>query len=323
LAGEGETKLGPTMAELWDAAGKIGGDSFAALKSKVNYDPAAKNIELLLSHCQMSESLKSEPQVASFVRDTEKMIVSSCRFVKKETLLSNHEAFLRKTARRSARLPRMKLFTTNYDLCFERASSRTQFIVIDGFSHTQPQEFDGSHFSYDLVRREQEKDAPDYIPNVFHLHKMHGSVDWRQDEGVVVRDPDAPRPLIIYPRVGKFESSYGQPYLEMMARFQFALRQPKTGVLIIGFGFNDNHVVQPILSAIRANVGLKLMAVSPHIADSENAAIKQITALIKAGDWRLSLVNASFKEFVGVIPDLVQQTEQEQHFARVRAVGHI
>src|SRR5437867_6113712 len=49
LAGEGETKLGPTMAELWDAASQIGGENFAGIKTKVNYAPAAKKLELLLS----------------------------------------------------------------------------------------------------------------------------------------------------------------------------------------------------------------------------------------------------------------------------------
>jgi hypothetical protein len=40
----------------------------------------------------------------------------------------------------------MKLFTTNYDLCFEEAAARSRFVTVDGFSHAMPQEFDGAYF---------------------------------------------------------------------------------------------------------------------------------------------------------------------------------
>jgi hypothetical protein len=148
-------------------------------------------------------------------------------------------------------------------------------------------------------------------------------VDWKLDNdgGRVVKDPGATKPLIIYPRMSKFESSYDQPFLEMMSRFQFALRQPNTGLLVIGFGFNDNHIGQPILSAIRANVSLKMMVVGPHLEDQPSKAVEHIAAHINAGDWRLSLVNSSFKDFVPVVPDLVSRMEEEEHRARIRAVG--
>ena len=128
------------------------------------------------------------------------------------------------------------------------------------------------------------------------------------------------KPLIIYPRESKFESSYDQPFLEMMAAFQAALRQPNTGLLVIGFGFSDHHIAQPIASAIRSNVSLKAMMVSPSLESLSRPSIKEISDLISAGDTRLSLLATAFEKLVGVTPDLVAATEEEAHQGRVRQV---
>lgn len=130
--------LAPTMNDLWNAASDAAGAAFEQVKQKAKYraDGGNDNIETLLSFCHLAEELESDPIVKAFIEKTESIIVSKCSFVEDETLLPVHEPFLRKVARRSTRLPRMKLFTTNYDLCFEAAANRSRFIVIDGFSHT-------------------------------------------------------------------------------------------------------------------------------------------------------------------------------------------
>jgi hypothetical protein len=125
---------------------------------------------------------------------------------------------VRKIARRGIRKPRAKLFTTNYDLCFETAAQGQQFVVIDGFSHSHPQVYDRAHFGYDIVRRVGDQDAPDYIENVFHLYKLHGSIDWRRDGSVIRRSRDDKHgaPVLIYPRDSKYQQAFEPPYLDMM-----------------------------------------------------------------------------------------------------------
>ena len=118
----------------------------------------------------------------------------------------------------------------------------------------------------------------------------------------------------------KFQSSYDQPYIEMMSRFQTSLRQPNTGLLIIGFGFNDFHIVQPIMSAIRSNVGIKVMFVNPSLESSKNSNIEEIIKLIKAGDSRISMLVANFEDFVPHIPDLISEPEEEQYYERYRNI---
>ena len=317
--------VAPTMHDLWEAAKNKAGDEFDRIATKVHYTKPSEgdNIEVLLSDCQLSQSFQPDAAVKKFIAESEQIIVDACSFVQDSTSLNVHELFLRKVARRSTRQPRLKLFTINYDLCFEMAASRTRFIVVDGFSHTHPQEFDGSHFSYDLVRREQDRETPDYIPNVFHLYKIHGSLDWRLDGTRIIKDPATKTPHIIYPRHSKYESSYDQPFIEMMSRFQISLRQPHTGLVIVGFGFNDYHICQPLLSALKSNVNLKAIVVDPAIETSKKPIPEEINNLIMLGDSRLALLAGGFEEVVGIIPDLVADTEEEKHRERLRKSGGV
>ncbi len=225
---------------------------------------------------------------------------------------------LRKVARRSSRQPRMKLFTTNYDRCFEKAATKARFTVIDGFSHTLPQEFDGTYFTYDLVRRIGHGETPDYIPNVFHLYKLHGSVDWERRSQNVIKSENPSKALIIYPRSDKFEISYEPPFLELMSGFQFALREPNTTLLIIGFGLKDKHIVEPIMSSIRSNINLRVVLISPHLETSTNSIVKSMSNYIIQGDSRLHLIETTFEETVKLIPDINIETEIEQHERRMR-----
>ena len=226
---------------------------------------------MLLSRCQAAEKYSTDKDVKKFIEDTEKTIVDKCNFVTNTLNLDYHESFLRKIARRSVNKPRLKLFTTNYDLLFEEAARRNKVTIIDGFSNTEPREFDGGYFNYDLVKREKSTDNLELISNLFHLYKVHGSMDWEQNGSTIIKTKNPSKPLIIYPRDTKYELSYDQPFLEMMARFQSSLREPNSSLLIIGFGFNDIHLSEPVLSAIKSNISLKVLIVDPRLEVSNNS----------------------------------------------------
>ena len=106
-----------------------------------------------------------------------------------------------------------------------------------------------------------------------------------------------------------------------MSRVQLELRQPNVGLLIIGFGFNDEHIAQPILAAVRSNVGLKAAIIDPCISQlaNTNTHLSAIAQLIRSGDDRLSLIESTFEESVQSLPDLVSMTEEEQHRRRVNS----
>ncbi|EPE00916.1 hypothetical protein [Capnocytophaga sp. oral taxon 336] len=66
--------------------------------------------------------------------------------------------------------------------------------------------------------------------------------------------------LIIYPSSEKYESSYEQPYFEMMSRFQQALRKEETLLIVIGFG--DKHIRNVVLEAVNQNPSFQLLIVN-------------------------------------------------------------
>ncbi len=324
-----DEKLAPSMWDLWvaikeEVTEEVLEEVCTTVRHRKKKDRKTgetnfvPDIELLLSKCLISQQFRPLVKVRDFINQAEGVIFNLCNFLEGDTSLDMHEAFLRRIGRRQPRNPRTKLFTTNYDLAFETAASRISFVVVDGFSHTLPQEFDSSYFAYDFVRREDDGTVPNFIPNVFHLHKLHGSINWQQEGDQIIKQATPDDPVLIYPRHSKFELSYESPFLDQISRFQSALRQTETSLLVIGFGFNDKHLTQPILSAIRGNVGLRTLVVSPALEDSGCEAVEFMESLIVAGDSRIGLLASTFEEFVPLLPDLVSESEEEMHRRRLR-----
>ncbi|MFN8619855.1 MAG: SIR2 family protein [Chloroflexota bacterium] len=316
---DGGERLAPTMWDLWSRAKDRCGTSWSDTLQTVGYaaPDAEGNIEDLLTRCQLHQALHPSDAISDFIAGTEMEIASACRFVGDTTELPFHEALLRRIARRGSRLSRAKVFTTNYDLAFETAASRSRFVVIDGFSHTYPQQFDGLFFNYDVVIRGQGAAMTDYVPNVFHLYKLHGSVDWRRQGQEVVRDAAVSNPHIIYPRQGKYEASYSQPFIEMMTRFQTSIREPNCTIVVCGFGFGDAHITQPLLAAIRSNVGMHLIVVDPSLEAAARPTQQTLVALAKQGDSRIILISGTFEQFVSLLPDVVPASDEEVHRERI------
>jgi hypothetical protein len=332
------------MTQVWSAVEKkVGEATFKRICDSFASATIDSNIERLLTLCKLHLELheKSDDELTAairkFVKSAEAAILETVDFVDKESRLDAHAAVIQKIGRRGARKSRARIFTTNYDLCYEEAARRHRFTVIDGFSHSLEQVYDRIYFDYDIVRREQGKDTPDYIESVFHLYKLHGSIDWRRIGNEIIRTKDSKgEPVLIYPRSSKYQESFEAPYLDMIGALQAALREPDTAVVVAGFGFNDDHVSRPILSAVETNMSLRLVICDPvflnadelekaeHVTASEqktaNRFLSSFLKLAKAADPRIHLINGRFEDMALALPDLVGETDRERHLARVRAL---
>ncbi|MFC7724168.1 SIR2 family protein [Nocardioides sp. GCM10028917] len=308
----------PTMADLFKSVRTLEGFDHAAELAPTAVE--AGDVEALLSACQMQVGLRDDEVTKQFLSAAEAVVLQACSFVDDTTDLGTHEAFLRKVGRRATRLARTKVFTTNYDLAIERAAEATRFTLLDGFGPTAGGLFDGGNFDLDVVRR-----APDgtlqLAANVIQLYKLHGSVDWDETNDGVRRDTTPGNPVLIYPSSMKYQQSYRPPYLESMARFQMTLRQPETTVIVAGFGFNDAHVVGPLLSAVRSNVSLRFIVVDPALRDTENESLLTLTRLSDARDERILLFAGTFAEFTTRLPDMAPHDAHEAHDERVRGTS--
>lgn len=311
---------GPSMQALWDEAAASQESVFEEICKAVGHSEDNKDIEALLSRCQgMLEFAPAKAVIIkTFIDAVEGIIRDRCRNVDlwekdkgiKQTwldVITPHLLLLSRVVPRRQDLPRTRIFTTNYDLCIELAAKEKRMPILDGFDLITPRTFDGRWFDYDFVRRSKRDGAPDYLESVFHLYKLHGSVDWHRSPDGIVRNPDTKNPYLIYPRDEKFALSFEQPFLEMMSRFQMALREKDTALLLIGFGFNDHHLNQPIYHALATNPNFKLMVVdySPEEKFGIGKPWEILYQLQRSGA-PVDVIQMDFKHFPALLPTYAQ-----------------
>jgi hypothetical protein len=167
--------------------------------------------------------------------------------------------FLLGFASRPPTRERLNVFTTNYDRLIEFGCDRGGIRVLDRFIGSIEPVFRASRLDVDLhynppgIRGE-----PRYLEGVIRLCKLHGSLDWRMDEGRLRRvplefggsDPSLDDPdndeflkrLIVYPNAAKDIETLEYPYAELFRDFSSALCRPNNVLVTFGYGFGDDHV---------------------------------------------------------------------------------
>lgn len=315
------------MDDLWNSA--VGGEpSAAALRvaKRVHHDLADANIELFLSKIEAYLQVNEVKTIRRYLNSCKEVILQKCSGFLQSEMLGAHETFLHRLSRRRVRDSRLKVFTTNYDLCFERATSELGGIALDGFSFTAPRRYDPRFFGYDIIRRQRGSDElGHYLEGVFLLYKLHGSVNWARAENGAISQKEQPKPeeaCLIYPARGKYQQSFTQPHLESMAQYLAAVREPNTCVLVVGFGFNDDHLAEPLLAAARSNPHLRIIIAdlaAQANAESGNRYWKQFFDLGERGEdiW---FIAAGFEDFAQMIPDLKSLTPADALMKSIQSV---
>ena len=312
-ANSGKTRVG-----LWEYCSEELGKVKAYLENKnaftariqTEYDN--KDIEHLLSFLQLYEKVNEpicDDSKCSIIEAIEQKIKSSCTLLLDETN-RHHGDLIAKLSARKPSDPRLQLYTTNYDTLFEQAANQRGYVVIDGFSFSYPRIFRGINFDYDLVYRERTriKNEESFVPNVFQLYKIHGSVNWEKgNDGNIYQKENVDKPCIVYPASNKYESSYEQPYFEMMSHFQQTLRKDGTLLIVIGFGFQDKHIQNVIKEAVNQNPNFHLLVVCYATDDGQETGI--IRSLVPdfldeklIPPINVSILFSKFKDFVNLIP---------------------
>lgn len=322
LAGSGCSYYagGPKMSALWDMIiGEKPSDDAKNTAKTVHYDlDNEKNIEKFLSQIEAFLSFMPDKKIKTFLENAQKKILGACHEFIAKAKLDSHNTLLHRLSRRRTRDQRLRIFTTNYDLCFERAAANLGCVAIDGFSFTAPRRYDPRHFDYDIIRRPRSgDDSGNYLEGVFLLYKLHGSVNWEKTtDGIIEREsPDTQKACLIYPANGKYQQSYNQPFIESISQYLTAIREPNTCLLVMGFGFNDDHLSEPLLSAVRSNPHLRLIVVAPTLKDDagtdQNPYLKELIELSVKG-FDVWFINEPFESFVNRVPDLKSLTPAER-----------
>ena len=320
---------GPSMKTLWDATvGNPASCDAQSIAHKVNFeigdDP---NLEEFLSRIEAYLQFDENPTIRGYLNQCKKTILDLCTSFLTDENLDAHRTFLHRLSRRRVRDRRLKIFTTNYDLCFERTAGLLGNVVLDGFSFVPPRRYDPHYFDYDIVRRTRgEEDSATYLEGVFLLYKLHGSVNWARNGDGSIGEEGHPEPndaCLIYPAAGKYQQSYTQPYLESMAQYLIALRQPNTCVVAIGFGFNDDHLSEPLLAAVQSNPYMRLIIVDPSAETyiKNGGGYRKRFAELSSRGSDIWLVAAKFDDFANLVPDLTALSPGEALANAIQRIG--
>jgi hypothetical protein len=222
--------------------------------------------------------------------------------------VKGHHSFIAKLISRDSSLGRVKLFTLNYDTLFEQALDDLGILYADGFIGSVNRKFNSSCYELDYYYPGKVSEGRVRRYDKFmHLYKLHGSINWREpaklgeavenipvDLGKIdlIRekiisisgdnydlDEETIRSiekllsergtLGILPTSNKYIETIQMPYAHMFRALQESLQNPQTFLLIVGYGFGDEHINRIIEDAL-TNPSLIVCIVDPFSLNEKN-----------------------------------------------------
>jgi hypothetical protein len=159
--------------------------------------------------------------------------------------------------RKNPLLPKqVNIFTTNYDLFFEKASESVASLVLnDGFDRSaklkQKFEFSPKNFFNTVYHNGTIYGYEVELPNV-NLIKLHGSCSWKTENGKVIFNVSHDDPTIILPRKQKFsETVTDQTYYDLLRLYANELDKENALLCAFGFSFADEHILDITRRALK------------------------------------------------------------------------
>lgn len=234
------------------------GDLNQALKDGINnFNPTNENLEIELGknayETQMPEIRKI---IWNTVNNAENKIIH--KLINSETdELNAIKNMIDKF--RSAHPQVVNIITTNYDRVLEHIAGYHNIPFSDGFIGREFSTFSNIHF----------KDK-----NIVNLIKVHGSLSWFQ-VGSNIRylmvDHVDSEPLIISPGKNKYQEAYKNPYRDLIQKSDSLINSAHS-FLVIGFGFNDEHLTPKIKEKV--NNGTPLVLITKQVSESCHNELK-------------------------------------------------
>ena len=274
LAGAtGGTTMGTTtfttykdeIKEAAEASAKVSGRGTGNIEDQIR---TANDLLRGLKILKKNEATKLEKELNSIVSEFAKSILKSENGIatadedKRENAYSVLVNFLLSFASRTGNRERLNIFTTNYDRLIEVGAELAGIHLMDRFVGTMMPIFRSSRLNLDIhynppgIRGE-----PRYLEGVARLTKLHGSVDWVQNDVEIRRiglpfgadeiDPYLRAPglygadalkLMIYPNSAKDRETAEYPYVELFRDFAASICRPNSTLVTYGYGFGDEHI---------------------------------------------------------------------------------
>ena len=147
----------------------------------------------------------------------------------------------------------VNIVTTNYDRVLEYILSYYNFPYTDGFNGKALSTFDEDQF----------KDR-----DIVNLIKVHGSLNWFEigsENRFLSSISMGEVPKIIAPGNNKYQEAYSSPYRELIQKADNLIKTASS-FLVVGFGFNDEHLTPKIKAKV--NKGTPIVLITKKVSNS-------------------------------------------------------
>lgn len=189
----------------------------------------------------------------------------------------------------------LRVFSLNYDMCVEQGC--TPDSVFTGFVREGDRK--------GRIWNDRMMSQDDLVSSPVRLYKLHGSVDWRNEGGVLV-SYDSPKPCdnandyqLIFGTRNKMR--YTEPYLYLLSEFRRATFAAKL-IVCVGYSFQDDHINSILHHAFMSESPTKLLHVGWHVRpkDAEvcSEVRKRIADAIQVGQKNVEVVLEGAKAFM-------------------------
>lgn len=145
----------------------------------------------------------------------------------------------------------IRVFTLNYDICVEKALSKTELNIELGFNGQR--QWEAAKF-----------DVNENTDIGVYLYKLHGSIDWKRNKNGILTlcDTPQPSPELIFGTAAKLSSI--DPYLFYVHELRkYSLSEALRYIVIVGYSFSDDYINTLISQALTRSEYLKVLVVSP------------------------------------------------------------
>lgn len=269
----------PNIEELTTAVGETFTERDALYFKSISEELATRftnrriNIEDILNHIRIIRELTGESSKQYGIisgEEAKRLDREICSKIydiilekEKEANLSNTKKFYAWLNILNRDFPK-EVFTTNYDLIFEKALEADQIPYFDGFI--------GSYepfFWQESIERHISKE--DLTQNWIRIWKIHGSLNWfwKEDDkrktqkiiriGRVDNIKDLKNELVIYPSREKYDSSRKQPFIAYFDRLKNYLLNGELLFIFSGYSFSDQHINEIVFNCMRQNNRLSVI----------------------------------------------------------------
>ena len=251
-----------------------------ALKEKIDdFDVENDNLEIELGKDKYTEQM---PQIKQIIWD----VVHEADIIVLNKIISNNdEEFegIRLLYKKflDVHPEIVNIVTTNYDRVLEHILSYDNVSFSDGFNGKILSLFDETQFS---------------TKKSVNIIKVHGSLNWFDIDAEIrymSNYADKYSPQIIAPGKNKYQEAFHRPYRELIQKSDNLINEASS-FLIVGFGFNDEHLTPKIKAKV--DRGAPIILITKEITENTFSELENAQKYILLEESEGNKTKIIFKE---------------------------